>query len=330
MNVFYIKNARRVWKRGRGSAVPVNFEYFKVFYYVAKYRCITQAAEALSLTQPSVTRSIQSLEAQLGCSLFHRSKKGVTLTNEGQMIFQRIFTACDLMFSAEEELEQLKHTSTGIVRIGTDDLDIRQDYMLALAERFRAQYPEVKLRIVQRDGAELTEALEAGTLDFCILADASTGQAEEFTPDLEYQVLNEYQDVVIVGEAYAHLAGREITLRELAPYPLIVWVPGTASRRFFEELYRRHGLVMAPAVETANIAFQMLLTERGFGYSFVPRHCAEEKIRQGRLFPLRLANCPLSRRLLLLTSKTRPLSLTAQKFLRLLRQTGGEGTPWPE
>ena len=318
MNVFYLFNTPCAFHGEMDMGT--SFEYFKVFYYVAKYRSITTAAKELALTQPSVTRSIQNLEGQLGCRLFRRSKKGVSLTSEGQMIYQRIATACELLFSAEEELEQMKYASTGIVRIGTDDLDIRRDYLLELAERFREQCPNVKLRIVQKDGAELTEALEAGVLDCCILADASPAQATAFAPSLNSELLEEYSDVVIVGQKYAELAQRPITLAELNAYPLIMWIPDTATRQFFEELYRQQGLVMSPAVEMANIELQIRMTERGFGYSFVPLHCVAEQLARGTLFALRLDGCSLQRRLLLLTSKSRPLSFTAERFLRLLKR----------
>ena len=317
MNVFYGSNINFVWLGE--TAMSTSFEYFKVFYYVAKYRSITTAAQELSLTQPSVTRSIQNLEGQLGCRLFHRSKKGVSLTGEGQMIYQRIITACELLFSAEEELEQMKCASTGIVRIGTDDLDIRRDYLLGLTERFRVQNPNVKLRIVQKDGAELIEALEAGILDFCILADASPTQSTAFAPSLNCELLHEYQDVVIVGRQYAHLAGRPLSLAELSPYPLIMWVPDTATRQFFEEMFRQRGLTMSPAVEMANIELQILMTERGLGYSFVPLHCAAEKLRQGSLLSLNITDCPLKRRLLMMTSRTRPLSRNAEKLFQILK-----------
>jgi DNA-binding transcriptional LysR family regulator len=96
--------------------MSANFEYYKVFYYVAKYRNITSAARELSLTQPSVTKAIQNLETQLGCRLFTRSKKGAALTTEGEMTYQRIISACELIFSAEEEIEQTIAMNSGIVK----------------------------------------------------------------------------------------------------------------------------------------------------------------------------------------------------------------------
>ena len=77
-----------------------NFEYYKIFYYVAKYQNFTLAAKALASSQPSVSRCIQMLENELGCRLFVRTKRGVVLTAEGEQLFQYVVMAvskCALM-----------------------------------------------------------------------------------------------------------------------------------------------------------------------------------------------------------------------------------------
>ena len=66
--------------------MTANFEHYKIFYYVAKYKNLTRAANALVTSQPSVTYCMQNLENILGCKLFIRSRKGVTLTAEGEML----------------------------------------------------------------------------------------------------------------------------------------------------------------------------------------------------------------------------------------------------
>lgn len=266
-----------------GKWLSVFFEYYKVFYFVAKYRNITKAAEILSLTQPSVTRTIQNLESQLGCQLFTRTKKGVTLTNEGEMIYQRVFSACELLFSAEEELEQLKSANEGIVKIGTDDLNIRQSIFISLFRKYKEKYPHVRLRIMQMDAFELENALGNGTIDFCLLANCSIDtpaaiQRFKATTQLQMQSLGKYPDAIIVGKKYSFLAEHEISFRELEPYPLIAWAPGTATNSFLDELFKEYGMTFRPMIELANIEFQILLTEQNFGYSFVPFHCVEERI----------------------------------------------------
>ena len=64
-----------------------NFEYYKIFYYVAKYENLTKAATALKTSQPAVTRTIHKLENELGCRLFTRSKTGMQLTPEGRTFY---------------------------------------------------------------------------------------------------------------------------------------------------------------------------------------------------------------------------------------------------
>ena len=65
----------------------VDWEYYKIFYYVAKYQNFTKAARVLGNNQPNITHSMNRLESQLNCVLFIRSNRGVTLTPEGEMLY---------------------------------------------------------------------------------------------------------------------------------------------------------------------------------------------------------------------------------------------------
>ena len=84
--------------------MDINFEYYKIFYYVAKYRNITKAAAALGSNQPNVTRIMKLLENQLGCRLFIREARGVSLTEEGERLFSHVEIAYDHLLSGEREI----------------------------------------------------------------------------------------------------------------------------------------------------------------------------------------------------------------------------------
>ena len=71
----------------------ISFDYYRAFYYVAKYGSISQAAEALMNNQPNVSRTIKNLESELNCTLFVRSRKGVELTPEGEMLYAHVAAA---------------------------------------------------------------------------------------------------------------------------------------------------------------------------------------------------------------------------------------------
>lgn len=85
-----------------------NFEYYRIFYYVAKYGNLTKAAAALQTSQPAVTRTIHKLEDMLGCRLFVRSKSGMELTSEGNTFYQYISAGCAQFFKGEQNLSNLR------------------------------------------------------------------------------------------------------------------------------------------------------------------------------------------------------------------------------
>lgn len=297
------------------------FEYYKVFYYVARYHSITLAAEKLALTQPTVTRAIQNLEQQLGCRLFVRSRKGVELTSEGEMIYQRVNSACELLFSAEEDLMQAKSMNSGIVKLGVDDLFVRQSFLAPAIAEFAELYPNVRLRIAQLEWPELEQALASDTLDFCIISNpaASSGPFTR-SKSLSMRALGDYPDTAIVGRKYAALAGGELTLAQLAELPLIASAPGTATRLFTDELFERRGIAAEPAVEVSSVDFRMKLVSLGLGCSFVPMACARDGIRSGELIPVTLSDCPLMREVMLMTSRTKQLSFAARRFLEIMQR----------
>ena len=87
--------------------MDINFEYYKIFYYVAKYKNITKAAGVLKSNQPNVTRVIKLLESQLNCALFIREPRGLKLTEEGKRLYEHVEVACHHLFNAEAELSSL-------------------------------------------------------------------------------------------------------------------------------------------------------------------------------------------------------------------------------
>ena len=74
----------------RRTSMDVNFEYYRIFYYVAKYGNFTKAARALGNSQPNITRAMNLLEQEVGCTLFIRTNRGVRLTPEGERLYIRV------------------------------------------------------------------------------------------------------------------------------------------------------------------------------------------------------------------------------------------------
>ena len=99
----------------------VDWEYYKIFYFVAKYRNFTKAARVLGSNQPNITHTMNKLEDQLHCVLFIRSNRGVTLTPEGEMLYTRISSAAVQIQDAEEELSASATFEHGAISISATE-----------------------------------------------------------------------------------------------------------------------------------------------------------------------------------------------------------------
>lgn len=89
----------------------ISLEYYKIFYYIAKNRNITKAAEELNLSQPSISRMLKSFESQIGTKLFIREKRGVILTKEGKELYNQIYTSIETINKAEINIKNMINTS---------------------------------------------------------------------------------------------------------------------------------------------------------------------------------------------------------------------------
>lgn len=103
----------------------VSYDYYRIFYYVGSCRSFTQAARMLGSNQPNVSRAMNSLEAELGCKLMHRGKRGITLTQVGQKLYEHVSIAYEQLSFGERELQKDVNMETGHVTIAASENALR-------------------------------------------------------------------------------------------------------------------------------------------------------------------------------------------------------------
>ena len=145
--------------------MDINLEYYKIFYYVAKEKSITLAAEELAITQPAVSQAVKHLESDLGCSLFVRTSKGVRLTKEGEMLFSYVQRGYETIQSGEKKLTEMLNLDAGEICIGASDMTL-QFYLLDYLERFHEKYPRIKVTVTNAPTPETIKHLNDGKIDF--------------------------------------------------------------------------------------------------------------------------------------------------------------------
>ena len=141
----------------------VSFEYYKVFYHVARLGSITLAAKALFLSQPAVSKCIRQLEKVLGCALFYRMHKGMRLTPEGEVLYQYVAQACEQIAIGEKKIQAMLHLDWGSIHIGSSDM-IMHAFLLPYLERFHKDYPR-SASAPSRIDAETIASLRARRID---------------------------------------------------------------------------------------------------------------------------------------------------------------------
>ena len=148
--------------------MTINYDYYRIFYAVAQCRSFTRAAEVLKNNQPNITRCMKNLEQELGCKLFHRSNKGITLTPEGQRLYRRVAAAMEEIRLGEEELRQDGSLESGSLSISASEAALHM-ILLDKLSVFRTRYPGVHLRITNETTPQAIERLKQGQSDFAVI-----------------------------------------------------------------------------------------------------------------------------------------------------------------
>ena len=137
----------------------VNYEYYRLFYYVCKYHSITRAANVLRMSQPNVTRALNRLEEQLGCKLLVRSTRGVTMTPEGEVLFAHVEIAQEQLQAGESELAGITALESGALTISASETALNV-FLLDKLREFHRRYPGVRLRIANHSTPQAIRALQ--------------------------------------------------------------------------------------------------------------------------------------------------------------------------
>ena len=145
-----------------------NLNHYKVFYTVAKYKNISKAADALFISQPAISKTLSKLEENLGCSLFHRTSRGVTLTTEGQILYERIREAFQVIDSGEEEIRHINELGIGQIRIGVSTT-LCKYILLPYLQDFIKEHPHIKITIECQSTLHTIEMLENGSIDIGLI-----------------------------------------------------------------------------------------------------------------------------------------------------------------
>lgn len=290
----------------------VNFEYYRIFYVVAKTGNITKAANELMISQPAISKSIKNLEQQLGGTLFVRTKRGVVLTEEGKEFYRYIEQAIEFINNAENKFSDLMHLETGTIRIGISTT-LTKNFLMPYLEKFHKLYPKIKIQILTSFSLELIEKLKNGLLDLLVLnlPHSSSG-------DIEIKEVKEVQDCFIVGDAYKNLTKQKLSLDEITNYPLILQSKGSATRNFLDAFCLKNNIILQPDMNLTSYSLVVEFTKIGFGIGYATRDYIKEELNSGKVFELNVFPAIPSRSIGIAYSKKNLPKYCTKKFIDIV------------
>lgn len=291
----------------------IDFELYRVFNEVANAGNITAAAERLHISQPAVSKSIKSLEEQLGGQLFVRTKKGVTLTEEGKELHHYIKTAIDYIRNAEHKFTDMINLDSGLIRIGISRT-LMKLYLLPYLEEFRKKYPNIRIEIYTNKASELVPMLRNGLIDF-IIANLPMKRYS----DLEEVKLMNIQDVFVVSQDY-DIDKYDMRLDEINNYSLILQPKGNNTRDFLDEFLNKNDVYVEPEMSLASYGLVEDMTKIGYGIGYLIENFIQDDLSSGNLIKINTTPSVPPRFIGLLLKKESIPSFASKKLLDMLKE----------
>jgi len=294
-----------------GGYVVSKLDLYKVFCKVAKSESFSKAAKDLYMTQPAVSQAIMQLEKELDTRLFNRTPKGVSLTNEGSLLFEYVNSAINLLHTGEEKILEFKNLTAGELKIGVGDT-ISRYFLLPYLEAFHNRYPNIKFTIVNGTTYELCSILKSGEVDIAIC------NLPIDDPSLEVRPCYEIQDTFVYGEKFKKILSKPLSLHELVKLPLIFLESKSNSRKYVEDYMFSRGIKIAPEFELGSHDLLLEFARINLGIACVTKEFSKEYLRKGLLFEVQLTDEIPKRSIGVCFIKSVPLSPASTKFVEIL------------
>lgn len=282
----------------------------RVFLTVASEKSFSRAAQKLLRTQPAISLSIQRLEAELGEQLIDRLSKHITLTPAGQIVFDYARRFESLQGDLENALAELRDKSAGRLAIGANESSTL--YLLEHIERFRAQYPKVRVQVRKSQSSRIPAALIDGELELGILT---------YDPEddrIESKVIFNDHLAFVVSPKHALADRTEVSISDLGEETFIAHNVVSPYRLQVIRAFQEHKVPLRMDLEMPTIETIRKMVERNDGVAFLPRMCVNDEIRIGLLNEVKVKELTIERAIRLVYPARRALSHAAQAFLEVV------------
>ena len=287
-------------------SMTINLRRLKYFVKIVDVGSLTQAADLLHIAQPAISQQLATLEGEVRQLLLLRTKRGVTPTEAGKVLYrhaQLILRQCD---QAMVDMQAASLGISGSVCIGLAPGTMAAELGLPLLRTLRARYPGIVPYLNENYGTTLSELVMSGRMDLAVLyggRDAIHGL--QFLPLLR-------ESLYLVGPASLPCPGESISVKDLAEFDLYLPRSYNYLRRLVDEAFASLGLKPKVVAEIESAKTLTALIGDGLGAAIVPTSLARELIQDCNAWQARIVSPEIDARLSLCQSDHLPLSEPAK------------------
>ena len=290
--------------------MKTKLDYYRIFYETARCRSFSAAAQHLYISQPAISQCINQLENDLHVQLFVRTRKGVALTNEGKLLYQKVEHALNMLEQGERQLDRLRHLESGELKIAAGDT-ITTHFLLKYLEEFHASYPDIRIEMANSYSSQMLSLVKGGKADLAFVNMPLTDE------ELVIEPCFEIEDVFVCGPEFEKKTS--YTWAEVSALPLILLEKNSSSRRFLEKNFNEKNISLNPQIEVAVHYLLIRFASIHLGISCVIEQFSQDELQKGIIQKIHL-DPPLPKRSIgCAYLKNAPLSYAAKAFMDLIR-----------
>jgi LysR family nitrogen assimilation transcriptional regulator len=284
------------------------------FIAIAETGAFSRAAVRLAVGQPVLSRQIKALERELGTELYHRTGRGIVLSEAGKLLEQHARGVLETTAGARRAINALGSMPSGRVVIGMPP-SVGAVLTAALVRQFRAEYPRVSLGVMEGFSGHVLEWLTTGRIDVAVLYNAPRSSTLVTDPLLtdELFLLGPADDPAAAGTGPVKAA-------DLARIPLILPSRPHGLRVLVDELLSGIGITPNVQVEIDAMPSTLSLVESGIGYTILSHSSAHHLIEARRIRQWAIVQPTMTRSLVVATSTQRPVTKAARALVGFVRK----------
>ena len=291
----------------------IDFELYRIFYVVANNLNITKAASELNISQPAISKSIKSLEEQLGGQLFLRTTKGVVLTKEGENFYKYIKQAIEFISSAENNFTDAINLETGTIKIGISTT-LTKEFLIPYLKTFHKKYPKIKIEIATDTSNVLFTKLRNGLIDIIILNLTD----KDYGSDIEIIKTSTITNCFVTSDN--SLKNKVLSIKDLNKYPLILQAKPSNAREFIDNFAKKYNTVLKPDIELSSYTLVSEFVKIGFGIGLVTKEYIKNELKNNELYEIKLEEKMPKRHIGIAISKNHLPNFSTKKLIELIKK----------